>query len=46
MGSAPGSAPFWGDDYFLKPNDRVVFCIEGLGQQEQFVILEDHSNLR
>ncbi len=40
MGSAPGSAPCWGQDCFLKPNDRVVFCIDGLGQQEQRVILE------
>ena len=40
MGSAPGSAPSWGQDCFLKPNDRVVFCIDGLGQQEQRVIME------
>jgi len=44
MGSAPGSAPFWGEDCFLKPNDRMVFCIEGLGQQEQCVIFESNSN--
>ena len=40
MGSAPGSARFWGDDCFLKPNDRVMFNIQGLGQQEQVVVVE------
>lgn len=40
MGSAPGSAKAWGDNKFLKPDDRVVLCIEGLGQQEQLVIVE------
>jgi 2-keto-4-pentenoate hydratase/2-oxohepta-3-ene-1,7-dioic acid hydratase in catechol pathway len=40
MGSAPGSALAWGENQFLKPDDRVVLCIEGLGQQEQVVIVE------
>jgi 2-keto-4-pentenoate hydratase/2-oxohepta-3-ene-1,7-dioic acid hydratase in catechol pathway len=40
MGSAPGSARSWGADCFLKPHDRVVLSIEGLGQQEQEVIIE------
>ena len=40
MGSAPGSARSWGDNAFLKPNDKVVMCIHGIGQQEQWVIVE------
>ncbi len=40
MGSAPGNAKSWGDNMFLKPNDRVVFSIIGLGQQEKIVIIE------
>jgi len=40
MGSAPGSAKHWGEDSYLKPNDRVRLSIEGLGQQEQVVIVE------
>jgi 2-keto-4-pentenoate hydratase/2-oxohepta-3-ene-1,7-dioic acid hydratase in catechol pathway len=40
MGSAPGSARFWGEEHFLKPNDRVVLNISGVGQQEQRVIVE------
>lgn len=40
MGSAPGNAKSWGDDMFLKPNDKVTFTIFGLGQQEQIVIIE------
>ena len=40
MGSAPGNAKSWGENMFLKPNDRVVFSIIGLGQQEKIVILE------
>ena len=40
MGSAPGSARSWGDGQFLKPDDKVVFTIQGLGQQEQVVIVE------
>lgn len=40
MGSAPGSAKHWGDDHFLKPDDRVVMSIDGLGQQEQVVVVE------
>lgn len=40
MGSAPGSARYWGDDKFLKPDDRVILNIEGIGQQEQVVIVE------
>lgn len=40
MGSAPGNAISWGKDMFLKPNDKVVLSIIGLGQQEQTVIVE------
>ena len=40
MGSAPGSAKSWGDNAFLKPNDKVIMCIHGIGQQEQCVIVE------
>ena len=40
MGSAPGSAKSWGNDHFLKPGDRVVLSIFGLGKQEQVVIIE------
>lgn len=40
MGSAPGSAKAWGEDKFLKPNDKVVLSITGLGQQQQVVIIE------
>ena len=40
MGSAPGSAKSWGDDKFLKPNDKVVMSIHGFGQQEQVVVVE------
>lgn len=40
MGSGPGNAKSWGPDAFLKPNDKVVFSIVGLGQQEKTVILE------
>ncbi len=40
MGSAPGSAKCWGNDCFLKPGDRVVLSISGLGKQEQVVIIE------
>jgi 2-keto-4-pentenoate hydratase/2-oxohepta-3-ene-1,7-dioic acid hydratase in catechol pathway len=39
MGSAPGTAKSWGQG-FLKPNDKVVLSITGLGQQEQIVIQE------
>lgn len=39
MGSAPGNAKAWGNK-FLQPNDRVVFSIVGLGQQEHVVIVE------
>lgn len=41
MGSAPGSARAWGENKFLKPDDKLKLCIEGLGQQEQIVIIED-----
>ncbi len=41
MGSAPGNAKSWGDDKYLKPNDKVVFTIIGLGQQEQVVVVEE-----
>ena len=40
MGSAPGSAAAWGNDLFLKPKDKVVLSITGLGKQEQMVIVE------
>ncbi len=40
MGSAPGNAKSWGEDMFLKPNDKVILSIIGLGQQEQTVIIE------
>ena len=40
MGSAPGNAKSWGENMFLKPNDKVVFSILGLGQQEKTVIVE------
>ena len=40
MGSAPGSAKSWGCGHFLKPNDQIVFTIQGLGQQEQVVVVE------
>ena len=40
MGSAPGSAKHWGDNKYLKPDDRVILSIDGLGQQEQVVIIE------
>lgn len=39
MGSAPGNAKCWGNQ-FLKPGDKVVFSINGLGQQEHEVIVE------
>ena len=41
MGSAPGNAKSWGENMFLKPNDKVLFSILGLGQQEQTVIVEE-----
>lgn len=40
MGSAPGSARYWGADQFLKPGDCVVLDIEGIGRQEQVVMVE------
>ena len=40
MGSAPGNAKSWGDDQYLKPGDKVVLSIEGLGTQKQTVIHE------
>ena len=40
MGSAPGSARSWGKDLFLKPNDKVLLSITGLGQQEKIVVHE------
>lgn len=40
MGSAPGNAKAWGEDQFLKPNDKVILSISGLGQQEQIVLVE------
>jgi len=41
LGSPPGNAKSWGDDYWLKPGDRVEFEISGLGKQRQDVINED-----
>lgn len=40
MGSGPGNAKFWGENMFLKPDDKVTFTIAGLGQQEQIVVVE------
>ena len=40
MGSAPGSAKAWGEDKFLKPSDNITLSIDGLGQQEQVVVVE------
>jgi len=40
MGSGPGNASSWGENAFLKPDDRVVLSIQGLGQQEQEVMIE------
>lgn len=40
MGSAPGNAKFWGENMFLKPDDKVVLSIAGLGQQEKIVVIE------
>ncbi|WP_165474773.1 fumarylacetoacetate hydrolase family protein [Legionella nagasakiensis] len=39
MGSAPGNAKFWGEQY-LKIGDKVTLEIEGLGKQEKHVIKE------
>ncbi|MCR9191885.1 MAG: fumarylacetoacetate hydrolase family protein [Gammaproteobacteria bacterium] len=40
MGSAPGSASAWGEDYFLRPGDNVKMEIAHLGVQEQVVVKE------
>ncbi len=40
MGSAPGNAKFWGEHLFLKPDDKVILSIAGLGQQEKIVVIE------
>lgn len=40
MGSAPGNALSWGDEFFLKPKDKVILNITGLGMQQQIVIDE------
>ncbi len=40
MGSAPGSAKFWGEQSYLQPNDHVKLSISGLGEQVQRVIIE------
>lgn len=40
MGSAPGSAKTWNNEY-LKPNDIVEFEISKIGRQKQKVILEN-----
>ena len=44
MGSAPGNARFWGEDKYLKPDDKVTFEIEGLGRQQQLVVTEDYPH--
>jgi len=41
MGSPPGNAKSWGDDFWLKPGDRVEFEISGLGKQCQDVVSEE-----
>lgn len=41
MGSAPGNAISWGENMFLKPNDKVVLSISELGMQEKTVVIED-----
>ena len=41
MGSAPGNAKSWGENMYLKPNDRVILSIRGLGQQEKTVVIEE-----
>ncbi len=40
MGSAPGNAKSWGENMYLKPNDKVILSIIGLGQQEKIVVHE------
>lgn len=40
LGSAPGNAKSWGENMFLKPNDKVILAIDNLGQQEKTVIQE------
>ncbi|MFA5064301.1 MAG: fumarylacetoacetate hydrolase family protein [Dehalococcoidia bacterium] len=40
LGSPPGNAKSWGDDFWLKPGDKVEFEISGLGKQCQEVIRE------
>ncbi len=40
MGSAPGNAQYWGSEHFLKPGDKVVLSISGLGKQSQMVVSE------
>lgn len=39
MGSAPGSASAW-DNNYLTPDDTVVLEISGLGKQEQVIVSE------
>ncbi len=40
MGSAPGNAKSWGENMFLKPDDKVVLAITELGKQEKIVVIE------
>lgn len=40
MGSGPGNAKSWGEEMFLKPDDKVILSIHEIGQQEQIVIVE------
>jgi 2-keto-4-pentenoate hydratase/2-oxohepta-3-ene-1,7-dioic acid hydratase in catechol pathway len=39
MGSGPGSAAAWGNQ-FLQPGDQIVLQIEGLGEQRQTIVAE------
>lgn len=40
MGTGPGSARGWGDNYYLRPGDKLRFNIQGLGEQNQTVTKE------
>jgi 2-keto-4-pentenoate hydratase/2-oxohepta-3-ene-1,7-dioic acid hydratase in catechol pathway len=41
MGSAPGNAKSWGENMFLKPDDKVILSISELGTQEKTVVIEE-----
>ncbi len=41
MGSAPGNAKSWGENMFLKPDDKVILSISELGTQEKIVVIEE-----